>query len=56
MQTKVTVATEAKLDHQKLLGFRNLVDVRAAGDDLDESSDLAFQKRGTELPKTGAAL
>jgi len=54
MQTKVTVAAEAKLDHQQLLGFRNLVEVRTAGDDLDESSDLAFQRRGTELPKSGA--
>ena len=51
METKVTVDAERKLDHRELLGFRNLIEVRTAGDDLDERSDLAFQKRGSEGPK-----
>jgi len=48
METKVPVETEAKLDHEKLLGFRNLAEVRASEKALRESADLAFQKRGTE--------
>jgi hypothetical protein len=39
---------QAKLDHQKLLGFRNLTEVTRPEGDLAESADLAFQKRGTE--------
>jgi hypothetical protein len=39
-----------KLDQGKLFGFRNLVAVSKPGDDIRESSELAFNKRGGEGP------
>jgi hypothetical protein len=39
-----------KLDQSKLFGFRNLVAVSKPGDDIRESSELAFNKRGREEP------
>jgi hypothetical protein len=46
-----TVANEGpKLDQSKLFGFRNLVAVSKPGDDIRESSELAFNKRGDENP------
>ena len=41
---------EPKLDQSKLFGFRNLVAVSKPGDDIRESSELAFNKRGDEDP------
>jgi len=43
-----TNAERAKLDHKKLLGFRNLVPVSKDTTDLRESSEIAFNKKGTE--------
>ena len=40
--------TPPELDHAKLLGFRNLTGVTNVDSDLVESSELAFNKRGTE--------
>ena len=37
-----------KLDFAKLLGFRNLLPVTTPESDPVDSSDLAFNKRGTE--------
>lgn len=39
-----------KLDHRKLLGFRNLSAVKKSEDSFVESSDLAFNKIGSEVP------
>jgi hypothetical protein len=39
-----------KLDQGKLFGFRNLLSVTKPGDDIRQSSELAFNKRGTEGP------
>jgi hypothetical protein len=35
-----------KLDSRKLLGFRNLAQVKGRDGDARENSDLAFTKRG----------
>jgi hypothetical protein len=40
--------TMPELDQGKLLGFRNLAKVTNAEDDLRDSSQLAFTKKGTE--------
>ncbi len=45
-----TKPDQVKLDHEKLLGFRNLAKVTRPEGNLGESADLAFQKRGTEDP------
>ena len=37
-----------KLDQSRLFGFRNLAPVTKPGDDIRLSSELAFNKRGTE--------
>jgi hypothetical protein len=48
MEREPTVDAETKLDHGKLLGFRNLIPVSQSDSDIRESSDLAFNKRGVE--------
>lgn len=50
MALKTPDTTKAKLDHAKLLGFRNLLAVETTKS-LSESSDLAFNKIGTEVPQ-----
>lgn len=42
------------LDFKKLLGFRNLVPVTKPESDLEESSDLAFSKKGA--PEDGTTF
>ncbi|MFT4120703.1 hypothetical protein [Bradyrhizobium sp.] len=43
-------STASRLDHQKLLGFRNLQGLQTSDTSLAKSSDLAFNKIGSELP------
>ena len=38
------------LDQSRLFGFRNLVAVSKPADDIRQSSELAFNKRGLEDP------
>ncbi|MBR0967058.1 hypothetical protein JQ554_23695 [Bradyrhizobium diazoefficiens] len=52
MTFKTSGATISKLDHAKLLGFRNLTVVKKSEDGLSESSELAFNKIGSEVPRT----
>lgn len=37
-----------KLDHGKLVGFRNLAAVTKPGSDVHEAAELAFKKRADE--------
>lgn len=50
MTLKTSVEIAVKLDHRKLLGFRNLSAVKSSDVSVVDSSDLAFNKVGTEVP------
>lgn len=54
MSFKAPVDIAPKLDQRKLLGFRNLSSVKTSADSLVESSDLAFNKVGSEVPPAKA--
>jgi len=48
MRQDTKTAEPPQLDRAKLLGFRNLLPVSKDGTDLRESSEIAFNKKGTE--------